>query len=364
MPLRQGKVKMTAPTKNSESTMPFRPRAGSTMWDVARHADVSAMTVSRVINGKENVSDATREKVMRSIHALGYRVNVAARAARVGTLRIGLLYSNPSAAFLSAFLVGAMAQCSRSGAELLLETCDDLKSQRKAIDRLIAHGADGVLVPPPLCDSPAALKRLREICMPTVAVATGKPAANVSAVRIDDYDGARAMTKYLLSLGHTDIGFIKGDPEHTPAQLRFQAFRDAMQGAGLVVPDQRIVQGMFTYRSGLDSARRLLAGKSRPTAIFAANDDMAAGAIAVAHGLHLRIPEDIAIAGFDDTPVATTVWPGLTTIHQPIGELGRAAVELVVEQAKAMRAGEAYATRHAVLPYQLEVRESTVSVAD
>lgn len=195
--------------------------SGATMYDVGRRAKVSAMTVSRVINGNDYVSEATREKVMRAIHELGYRVNVAARAARVGTVRVGLLYSNPSAAFLSAFLVGAMAQCARSGAELILETCEDVGTQRKAIDRLIAHGADGVLVPPPLCDSPAALKRLREIGMPTVAVATAKPAANVSAVRIDDYDGAKAMTNYLLSLGHTDIAFIKGDPDHTPALLPF-----------------------------------------------------------------------------------------------------------------------------------------------
>jgi len=351
-----------SPTENREASTLARPAQGATIYDVAARAKVSGMTVSRVISGKGYASEATREKVMRAVRELGYRVNVAARAARVGTLRVGLLYSNPSAAFLSAFLVGAMGQCSRSGAELLLESCDDLKSQRKAIDRLIEHGADGVLVPPPLCDSPSALKRLKEIGMPTVAVATAKPAAHISAVRIDDYDGASAMTRYLLSLGHTDIAFIKGDPEHTPAQLRFQAFRDTMQRAGLVVPANRIAQGLFTYKSGLGAARALLSGKVRPSAIFAANDDMAAAATAVAHGLHLRVPEDIAIAGFDDTPVATTVWPELTTIHQPIEELGRVAVELVAEQAKANRAGEPFATRHAVMPYTLEIRESTAGV--
>lgn len=337
--------------------------SAATMYDVARRAKVSAMTVSRVINGNNYVSEATREKVLKAIDELGYRVNVAARAARMGTMRVGLLYSNPSAAFLSAFLVGAMAQCARSGAELILEPCEDVATQRKAIDRLIAHGADGVLVPPPLCDSPAALKRLREIGMPTVAVATAKPAANISAVRIDDYDGARAMTAYLLSLGHTDIAFIKGDPNHTPAQLRYRAFQDTMRGAGLIVPAHRIAQGFFTYKSGLTAARQLLAHDSRPAAIFAANDDMGAAAVAVAHGMHLRVPEDIAIAGFDDTPVATTVWPELTTVHQPIGELGRAAVELVVEQARASRAGEPFATRHAVMPYRLEIRESTTGVS-
>lgn len=338
---------------------PSRSPANCTIWDVAKLADVSAMTVSRVVNGGGKVKPATREKVEQAIQTLGYRVNVAARTARVGTLRVGLLYSNPSAAFLSPFLVGAMTQCTRSGAELILEVCPDRKSQRKAIDRLLAQGCDGILVPPPLCDSPAALKRLLEIGMPTVAVATGSPTPGISAVRIDDYEAARAMTRYLLSLGHRDIGFIKGDPQHTPAQLRFQAFQDAMKEAGLSVSKARVVEGLFTYRSGLDAARLLLAHPSRPSAIFAANDDMAAAAIAVAHGLRLRVPEDIAIAGFDDTPVATTVWPELTTIHQPIGELGSRAVELVVAHAKALRSGEAFEARHTVMPYQLLTREST-----
>lgn len=350
-----------APKSKPAAEEPLRPAANVTLYDVAERARVSGMTVSRVINGNAHVSDKTREKVMKAIEELGYTVNVAARAARVGTLRVGLLYSNPSAAFLSAFLVGAMGQCNRSGAELILEHCADLKTQRKAIERLIAMGADGILVPPPLCDSRSALKHLKEIGMPTVAVATAKPSPQASAVRIDDYDGARAMTKYLLDAGHQDIAFIKGDPEHTPAQLRYQAFIDTMREQGLPVPAERIAQGMFTYRSGLVAARELLSQKVRPTAIFASNDDMAAAAIAVAHGMHLQVPEDIAIAGFDDTPVAVTVWPELTTIHQPIGEMGRAAVEIILDHVRERRAGHEVVPRHQLMPYTLEVRESTAS---
>ncbi|SDF66466.1 MULTISPECIES: LacI family DNA-binding transcriptional regulator [unclassified Duganella] len=348
-----------APKSPAAKEEPVRPATNVTLYDVAERARVSGMTVSRVINGNAHVSEKTREKVMKAIGELGYTVNVAARAARVGTLRVGLLYSNPSAAFLSAFLVGAMGQCNRSGAELILEHCEDLKTQRKAIERLIAMGADGILVPPPLCDSRSALKHLKEIGMPTVAVATAKPSPQASAVRIDDYDGARSMTKYLLSAGHKDIAFIKGDPEHTPAQLRYQAFIDTMREEGLPVPAERIAQGMFTYRSGLVAARELLSQKVRPTAIFASNDDMAAAAIAVAHGMHLQVPEDIAIAGFDDTPVAVTVWPELTTIHQPIGDMGRAAVEMIVDHVRERRAGHEVVPRHQLMPYTLEVREST-----
>ena len=154
---------------SSETKQGDRSTGVATVWDVAHKAGVSAMTVSRVINGNASVSDKTREKVNRAIQELNYQVNVAARAARIGTLRVGLLYSNPSAAFLSAFLVGALGECSQTGAHLILENCDNLRSQRKAIDRLIADGADGILVPPPLCDNKAALKQLSELGIPSVA---------------------------------------------------------------------------------------------------------------------------------------------------------------------------------------------------
>jgi LacI family transcriptional regulator len=184
----------------------------------------------------------------------------------------------------------------------------------------------------------------------------------MSAVRIDDYEGALTMMRHLLALGHTDIGFIKGDPEHTPAQLRYQAFIDAMREAGHNVPAERVAQGMFTYRSGLLAARELLSQPTRPTAIFASNDDMAAAVVAVAHGMHLQVPDDIAVCGFDDTPVATTVWPELTTIHQPITEMAGSAVALLVEHIRSRRAGQSYMPQHRLMPFTLVERESTEAV--
>ncbi|SFU56617.1 LacI family DNA-binding transcriptional regulator [Pseudoduganella namucuonensis] len=335
--------------------------SGATIYDVARVAGVSAMTVSRVVNGSAQVTAVTRDKVMAAVESLNYQVNFAARAARVGTLRVGLLYSNPSESFLSALLVGAMDQCGQMGAQLILERCTDLRSQRAAIGKLIASGADGILVPPPLCDTKSALKQLDEIGMPTVAVATGRPSPGVSAVRIDDYEGALTMTRHLLSLGHKDIGFIKGDPKHTPAQMRYQAFLDGMAEAGLEVPPERVADGLFTYRSGLAAARQLLGQAKRPTAIFASNDDMAAAVVAVAHGMHLQLPEELTICGFDDTPVATTVWPELTTIHQPIGDMARAAVDLLVDQIRRRRVGEPPVVQHKLLPYTLVKRESATA---
>lgn len=331
----------------------------ATVHDVARLAGVSAMTVSRVINGHASVSAATRAKVDAALAALQYQPNLAARAARTGSLRIGLLYSNPSAAFLSDFLLGAMDQCSHSGAQLLLEHCDNLAAQRAAIARLVAAGVDGVLVPPPLCDSAPALKQLKQWGVPAVAVATARPTPGMSAVRIDDYQGALAMTRYLIAAGHREIAFIKGDPQHTPAQLRWQAFSDAMDQAGLSVPARRVAQGYFTYRSGLDAARKLLGKGTRPSAIFASNDDMAAATLAVAHGLQLQVPRDLTICGFDDTPVATTVWPELTTVRQPIGAMARRAVLLVIAEIRQRRAGKEPLAQHELLEFTLVGRESS-----
>lgn len=344
-------------------TEPSSPRArirsGATLLDVAHAAGVSVMTVSRVVNDNSNVAEHTRLKVLAAIDALKYRVNLAARAARVGTFRVGLLYSNPSPAFMSAFLVGALERCGQRGAQLILEHCKDLRGQRQAIGRMLGQSVDGMLIPPPLCDSKITLQQLDEMGMPAVAVATGLPSPLASAVRIDDYQGALTMTRYLISIGHRDIAFVMGDPKHTPAQLRYAAFVDAMKEANLPIASERVAHGLFTYRSGLEAARQLLGQTTRPTAIFASNDDMAAGVIAVAHGMRLHVPEDLAVCGFDDTPVATTVWPEVTTIHQPIADMARSAVDLVIDQIRRRRAGEPKRVQHQVLPFSLIRRESS-----
>ncbi|MEO7577725.1 MAG: LacI family DNA-binding transcriptional regulator [Massilia sp.] len=331
----------------------------ATLYDVARLAEVSPMTVSRVINNSKRVSDGTRDRVNAAIAKLKYEVNVAARAARVGSMRIGLLYSNPSVGFLSAFMIGAMDACASSGAQLIMEKCEGQRGWRAAVDRLVESGANGVLLTPPLCDSRPVLNLLAELGLPVVAVATARPVKATSAVHIDDYQGAMAMVRHLLALGHRDIAFIKGDPKHTPATLRHQAFLDAMREAGLEVAPGRIVDGMFTYRSGLTAARELLEQESRPSAIFACNDDMAAAVVAVAHGLRLDIPGDLAVCGFDDTPLATTVWPNLTTVHQPIGEMGQVAIELMYKQIVRLRKQQPGVVEHRLLPHKVVPRLSS-----
>ena len=332
-----------------------------TIYDVAEHAGVGSMTVSRVINGGHRVSPETLARVQASIAALNYTPNLAARNVRSGqsAIRIGVLYSNPSAAYLNEVMLGGLEESSRQGSQLVLEKCEGLASQRAAVKRLLQAGVDGVILPPPLCDSKSMLDLIAAEGVTPLAFATAKPSLNVSSVRIDDFAGALAMTQHLIGLGHTDIGFIKGDPQHTPTQLRLEGFLKAMTDAGLEVRADRVVEGKFTYRSGLAAAERLLQGQDRPTAIFASNDDMAAAVVALAHGLQLAVPEDLSVCGFDDTPMATVIWPQLTTVHQPVVAMGRTAVGMLCDQIRARRVGLQPQPVQKLMQFELMIRGSS-----
>src|SRR5262249_3161500 len=149
--------------------------------------------------------------------------------------------------------------------------------------------------------------------IPAVVVATGRPGAGFSAVSINDFEAARAMTRHLVALGHSRIAFINGHPNQTASGQRFRGYIVGMSEAGLPVGPEQVAQGYYTDRSGLAAAESLLKSGWNPPAIFASNDDMAAATVAMAHRMGLDVPGDVAIAGFDDTPLATTVWPELTT---------------------------------------------------
>ncbi|HEY0648436.1 LacI family DNA-binding transcriptional regulator [Phenylobacterium sp.] len=335
-----------------------RQRGSLTIHDVARHAGVSPMTVSRVINGEKNVRDSTREAVNAAIRELNYAPNPAARSlAGADLVRIGLLYSNPSAAYLSEFLVGSLDQCSRANIQLIVEKCDEARAEAAAA-RLVASGVDGIILPPPLCDFADLTRTLNEANVPAVAVATGKPPADVSAVRIDDFGAAQAMTRHLIGLGHRRIGFIKGHPNQTASRQRHEGYVAALAEAGITADPALVAQGYFTYRSGFEGAETLLAVEPAPTAIFASNDDMAAGTVAVAHRRGLDVPGDLTVVGFDDSALATTVWPELTTIRQPIADMSRQAVTLLTDEIRSRRAGEKAQHPHALLDFTLIRRES------
>ena len=336
-----------------------RRRRAPTISDVAQRAGVSQMTVSRVINNEGNVRASTRETVNEAIAALRYAPNPAARSlAGAGQCRIGLLYSNPSAGFLSEFLVGSLDQASRADVQLIVEKCEIGDHEIEVTERLVENGIDGVILPPPLCESAGVLAVLREAGVPTVAVATGVPGSEVMAVSIDDRQAAFDMTEHLLTLGHRRIGFVEGDHNLTATERRLDGYRAALAARDIPYDDALVAPGLFTYKSGLDAADRLLAQEHRPTAIFASNDDMAAAVVAVAHRRGLDVPGDLTVCGFDDTTLSTAIWPELTTIHQPIADMSREAISMVVAAIRrTARSGEA-GDSHRLLDFTLVRRQS------
>jgi LacI family transcriptional regulator len=333
-----------------------------TLHDVAKHAGVSPMTVSRFIGAKREVRDSARVKA--AIDELGYSPNAAARSlASAKTLKIGLMYGNPSATFSSELLVVLVENCNQAGYQLLLEKRKTPRSEQASAQKLIRAGVDGVILPTPLCDSLVLQRQFDDAGVVTVAMGTGRADAMGLSLRIDNLRAAKEMTRYLLSLGHWDIGFIRGHPRQIDSGQRFDGFVAALDAVGLKVSPSRVKQGYYTYRSGFIAASQMLKGRDRPTAIFASNDEMAAGALAAAQRLTLDVPKDLSIVGFDDTPLASKVWPTLTTIRQPVAELSRLALEMLVEGIRRRSNGMTQLHRQEAINLPLIKRASTSAIA-
>ena len=339
-----------------------RGRGVTTIEDVARAAGVSAMTVSRVINQGKNVRESTREGVLEAIERLNYSPNTAARSLAAGqAMHIGLLYANPSAAYLAQFLIGALHAARSAGVHLVIESCEseDADEQAEVIRRFATSEVEGVILPPPLSESAPILVELQALQIPVVTVAMGTPREDGLNVRIDDHAAAMEMTRYLLELGHRSIGFIKGHPNIVASHDRYRGFCNALAEAGLDPGEAPAEQGYFTYRSGLTAGERLLSRANFPTAIFASNDDMAAATVSVAHRRGLEVPDDLSVVGFDDTALATSVWPELTTVKQPIAAMAEAAVELLIADLRSKRGSAAHKFTERVLSHAMIIRESS-----
>lgn len=213
-----------------------RRTAGVTIDEVAALAGVSPMTVSRVIN-QGKVRDVTRERVLRAVRELGYTPNLAASSlAAAQHTRIALIYTNPSGAYLRELLVGLLRVASSSAIQLVIDYWDNLdaESERRAA-RALAGRVDGVILPPPLCESQAAVSELVKAGIPVVAIASGRLSEALSCVRIDDFSAGREMTDHLLRQGHTRIGFIRGRDDLSASALRYDGFVTALREAGLAV---------------------------------------------------------------------------------------------------------------------------------
>lgn len=332
-------------------------RAGqATINDIARLAGVSKKTVSRVINRSPLVHEDTRDKLLTLMHEQGYVPDPQARGlAFRRSFLIGLVYDNPNAQYIVNIQNGALDTLRGSGFELVVHPCDSKSADfvagvRQFVVQLKLHG---VILLPPVSEDAALAAALNELDCRYVRIASVQLDAPEHLIVSNDREAAAEVADYLESLGHRDIGLITGPRNYRSTLERAEGFTQALSKRGISMPKQRIEEGGYTFESGVASAERLLAQSPRPTALFACNDEMAAGAYKAAYRLGLKIPEQLSVVGFDDSPLASRLWPPLTTVRLPIREMGRnAAAMLMADPTSA----DAY--RHSNVSPHLVTRDS------
>lgn len=335
-----------------------------TIHHVARRAGVSIKTVSRVLNLEPNVRPDTRTRVLEAVEALNYRPNQSARSlAGSKSFLICLFYDNPSPAYNSDVQMGTISRCREAGYHLIVEPIENAAAGLAGAVRatLATLKVDGVILTPPVSDNAEVLDVVEQAGVPYVRIAPDRDLDRAARVHMDDRLAAHDMTERLIRDGHRDIGFIIGHPDHGASHLRLEGYEAAMRAHGLEVRPERVIQGRFSFESGLEAAQALLAGGDRPSAVFASNDDMALGVIAFAGRVGVSVPRDLSVVGFDDTPSAQIVWPQLTTVRQPIVEMAAAAADLLIS-GEARRGAAAGAPPSRLLDFEIIVRDSTAAL--
>ena len=331
----------------------------ATITDVAKEAGVSMKTVSRVLNNEPNVALKTREKVQAVAKELRYSPNLAARGlASSKSYLIALMYGSSSPNYLANLQAGAIEACRENGYHLVVEAFDmtstDISDDfERRLERL---PVDGIILTAPFSDSPEIFKILKRLNIDFVPVAPSSEIEGVSCVKMDNAKAAKEITEYLIELGHRDIGFIKGPPRHTSTGQRYKGFQEALLAKGLTVNEAWVADGDFTFKSGVEAASQILDCDNLPSAIFASNDDMAAGVVSVAGRKGISVPDQLSVTGFDDTPLARILWPQLTTIKQPIYDMGHRAAELLIVPPKDDERPRSHCMTH-----ELIIRDSTAT---
>lgn len=334
---------------NGERTMRIR------IQDVAAVAAVSIKTVSRVLNNEPNVRDQTRSRVLRAVEDLQYRPNPSARSlAGQRSYVVALVYNNPSLNYLMEIQGGMLEACRANHYNLVLGPVGSGKQRSADIRGLFENfGPDGVVLIPPLTDDVAVLAHLESNDVPFACIAPRNPGMRIG-VMMEETNAVLELIERLVAMGHRRIGHIKGPRSHGACQWRHAGYREALRRSGIAYEEELVTQGEFSFESGILGAEKLLALARPPTAIFAANDDMAAGAIRAAGERGLNVPRDLSVCGFDDTPIARHIYPALTTVRQPTSEMGRLATLELLDRIRTPDAGRMVRVEHMLL-----FREST-----
>ena len=304
-----------------------------TIKDVSKDAAVSIKTVSRVINNEENVAKATKAKVLLSVKKLGFKPNKSAQSLRSKkSYMLALLYDNPNKSYLADVQSGIFNACKNTGYNLVIQECDYKSNELKndIVQFVEDFKIDGLIITPPLSDMAEFLQNLDNYQIEYSVIAPSTLNTESLYVSSNDYEAAFTITSQIIKHGHKDIGFIKGHPKHSASHLRFNGYLDAMKSHGIEKNDQWIKQGNFSFKSGFDAGVEIFHSEKIPTAIFASNDSMAAGIMKSAQMKGMKVPNDLSLAGFDDSPIAHQIWPALTTVKQPVEKMAAHAAKILI----------------------------------
>lgn len=321
--------------KKTDTALPSLAGKAATINDIARLSGVSKKTVSRIINHSPLVRKDTRDKVEALMREVGYVPDPMARGlAFRRSFLIGMVYDNPTAQYIVDMQYGALDTLRDSGFELVVHPCDSrspnwIDGVRRFVQQQKLHG---VMLVPRASEDQALVDMLNEIDCRYTRIASVALEDDASRMVVThDRNGAAEAAEYLLSLGHTDIALITGPSAYRSAHERTSGFLDALAQRGLELPPARIIEAGYTFESGVVAAEKLLAGEKRPTAIFTGNDEMAAGVYKVALRAGIRIPQQLSIIGFDDSPLASRLWPALTSVRRHTRDTGRIAANMLIQ---------------------------------
>lgn len=337
------------------------------MSDVAQHAGVSLKTVSRVLNNEPHVQSKLREKVRAAVRDLGYVPSASARSLRSNRSYCMTLISHSlHSSFVHAIQFGALEACQNGGYRMNVAMLDPEAAKNKTTleawcKRLATESRpDGVILVPPMSDDPAISAAIAQHGIAIVRIGPNEVEDQHRTVMINDHAAAKEATAHLIALGHRRIGFVRGKEDQGATHKRFEGYADALSEADIALDDELVLPGLFDFETGLAAGDKFLKMPSPPTAVFAANDDMAAGVLVAAHRLGVPVPTDLSIIGFDDSEIAEKMWPALTTVRQPLQELGARAMEVLIESA-GRRQDEVDLVPPECLQYELVLRQSTAA---
>ena len=318
---------------STRAPRPAEPDRKYTINDIARLANVSKKTVSRVINESPAVREETRTRVAAVMQRVAYTPDPQARGlAFRRSFLVGLIYDNRNAPYVINIQEGALAALRRMGYELIVHPCDRTSEQflPEIRDLVTRQRLDGVILLPPVSELSPLADLLRSLACPYVRVISAAMDDPENLVLSMDRQSAAEVAEHVAQLGHQRIAMIIGPKSYRSATERLAGFRDALEQRGLKLPPEYIAQGSYTFESGVSCAEMLLSRVPSPTAIFAGNDETAAGVYRTAYLRGLKIPDDLTVIGFDDSPLASRLCPSLTTMRQPIRDMGRVAAEKVI----------------------------------